>query len=99
MRLFGETHFDILGMRRWAAMLSCAVILISIGSLVIQGGPRLGIDFAGGVMIYGIPEFRLPKAIVQKEIEILTKMGVKIVRNFIVGKTRTIQQLLLIRLK
>ncbi|MHC4145894.1 MAG: NAD(P)-binding protein, partial [Planctomycetota bacterium] len=41
----------------------------------------------GGVMIYGIPEFRLPKAIVQNEIDTLTKMGVKIVYNFIVGKT------------
>ena len=51
MRLFGETHIDILGMRRWAAMLSCVVILISIVSLVIQGGPRLGIDFAGGSQI------------------------------------------------
>ncbi|MEJ2705312.1 MAG: NADPH-dependent glutamate synthase [Sedimentisphaerales bacterium] len=48
----------------------------------------------GGVMVYGIPEFRLPKAIVQKEIDTLSKMGVKIVYNFIVGKTRTIQQLL-----
>ncbi len=48
----------------------------------------------GGVMIYGIPEFRLPKAIVQREIDTLSKMGVKIVYNFIVGKTRTIQQLL-----
>jgi glutamate synthase (NADPH/NADH) small chain len=48
----------------------------------------------GGVMVYGIPEFRLPKAIVQKEIDILTKMGVKIVCNFIVGKTRTIEQLM-----
>ena len=48
----------------------------------------------GGVMIYGIPEFRLPKAIVQREIDTLRKMGVKIVYNFIVGKTRTIQQLL-----
>ena len=48
----------------------------------------------GGVMIYGIPEFRLPKAIVQREIDTLCKMGVKIVYNFIVGKTRTIQQLL-----
>jgi len=48
----------------------------------------------GGVMVFGIPEFRLPKAIVQKEIDILTRMGVKIVYNFIVGKTRTIQQLL-----
>ena len=48
----------------------------------------------GGVMVYGIPEFRLPKAIVQKEIDVLTKMGVKIVCNFIVGRTRTIEQLM-----
>jgi len=48
----------------------------------------------GGVMVYGIPEFRLPKAIVQEEIETLTKMGVKIICNFIVGRTRTIEQLL-----
>lgn len=48
----------------------------------------------GGVMVYGIPEFRLPKAIVQDEIDALTKMGVKMVYNFIVGKTRTIRQLL-----
>ena len=48
----------------------------------------------GGVMVYGIPEFRLPKAIVQKEIDTLTKMGVKIVYNFIVGRTRTLEQLL-----
>jgi glutamate synthase (NADPH/NADH) small chain len=48
----------------------------------------------GGVMVYGIPEFRLPKSIVQKEIDVLTKMGVKIVCNFIVGRTRTIEQLM-----
>jgi glutamate synthase (NADPH/NADH) small chain len=48
----------------------------------------------GGVMVYGIPEFRLPKAIVQQEIDTLTKMGVKIVCNFVVGRTRTIEQLL-----
>ena len=48
----------------------------------------------GGVMVYGIPEFRLPKAIVQKEIDTLTQMGVKINYNYIVGKTRTIQQLM-----
>ncbi len=48
----------------------------------------------GGVMVYGIPEFRLPKAIVQEEIDVLTKMGVKIVCNFIVGRTRTIEQLM-----
>jgi glutamate synthase (NADPH/NADH) small chain len=48
----------------------------------------------GGVMVYGIPEFRLPKAIVQKDIDTLTKMGAKIVCNFIVGRTRTIEQLM-----
>jgi len=48
----------------------------------------------GGVLVYGIPEFRLPKAIVQKEIDTLRKMGVKIVCNFIVGRTRTIDQLM-----
>lgn len=48
----------------------------------------------GGVMVYGIPEFRLPKSIVQKEIDVLKKMGVNIVCNFIVGRTRTIEQLM-----
>jgi glutamate synthase (NADPH) small chain len=45
-------------------------------------------------MVYGIPEFRLPKAIVEEEIETLRKMGVEIVTNFIVGRTRTIKQLM-----
>lgn len=48
----------------------------------------------GGVLVYGIPEFRLPKAIVQNEIDTLKKMGVEIVCNFIVGRTRTIEQLM-----
>ncbi len=48
----------------------------------------------GGVLVYGIPEFRLPKAIVQEEIDTLTKMGVKIVCNFVVGRTRTIEKLM-----
>lgn len=48
----------------------------------------------GGVMVYGIPEFRLPKAIVQEEIETLRTMGVEIVTNFIVGRTRTVEQLM-----
>lgn len=48
----------------------------------------------GGVMIYGIPEFRLPKTIVQQEIDVLQNMGVRIVCNFIVGRTRTIAELM-----
>jgi glutamate synthase (NADPH/NADH) small chain len=48
----------------------------------------------GGVMVYGIPEFRLPKAIVQVEIETLKAMGVQFRTNFVVGRTRTIQDLM-----
>lgn len=47
----------------------------------------------GGVLVYGIPEFRLPKSIVQKEIDSLRAMGVEIRTNFIVGRTRTIDEL------
>lgn len=49
---------------------------------------------AGGVLVYGIPEFRLPKAIVAREVENLCKMGVKLVKNFVVGTTRTVDELL-----
>lgn len=48
----------------------------------------------GGVLVYGIPEFRLPKAIVAKEIDSLKKMGVKIMLNAVVGKLITVDELL-----
>ena len=48
---------------------------------------------AGGVLVYGIPEFRLPKSIVQKEIDKLESMGVKIETNIVIGKTLTIDEL------
>ena len=48
----------------------------------------------GGVLVYGIPEFRLPKAIVKREVDYLQKLGVKIITNFVVGKTRTVDSLL-----
>ena len=48
---------------------------------------------AGGVLVYGIPEFRLPKSIVKKEIDNLTAMGVEIVTNVIIGKTLTVDEL------
>jgi glutamate synthase (NADPH/NADH) small chain len=49
---------------------------------------------AGGVLVYGIPEFRLPKAIVQREVDYITKLGVNLVTSFVVGRTRTIDELL-----
>ncbi len=49
---------------------------------------------AGGVLVYGIPEFRLPKTIVAKEIENLKSLGVKIETNVIIGKTISVDELL-----
>ena len=49
---------------------------------------------AGGVLVYGIPEFRLPKAIVAKEIETLQALGVRIEVNTVVGKTVSIDELM-----
>ena len=48
----------------------------------------------GGVLVYGIPEFRLPKAIVAHEIEGLKKLGVKIEPNYVVGRTRKLRDFL-----
>ena len=48
---------------------------------------------AGGVLVYGIPEFRLPKSIVAKEVETLKAMGVEILTNIIIGKTLTVDEL------
>ena len=47
----------------------------------------------GGVLTYGIPEFRLPKAIVQKEIDTLKDLGVEFILNFVVGRSETIDEL------
>ena len=49
---------------------------------------------AGGVLMYGIPEFRLPKAIVQQEIDGLRKMGVDFECNMVIGKVLTIDELM-----
>ena len=49
---------------------------------------------AGGVLVYGIPEFRLPKAIVQKEVEGLEKLGVKVMTDMVIGKVLSIDELM-----
>lgn len=48
---------------------------------------------AGGVLVYGIPEFRLPKSIVRKEVENLIAMGVDVETNVVIGKTLTVDEL------
>lgn len=52
------------------------------------------LHLAGGVLVYGIPEFRLPKAIVQKEIDGLKALGVKIETNMVIGKVLSVDELL-----
>jgi len=52
------------------------------------------LHLTGGVLMYGIPQFRLPKEIVQYEINNLKKMGVEIHTDYVIGKTETVDQLL-----
>ncbi|OPY69067.1 MAG: Glutamate synthase (NADPH) small chain [Syntrophorhabdaceae bacterium PtaU1.Bin034] len=49
---------------------------------------------AGGVLTYGIPEFRLPKAVVAREVDYVRKLGVNVVTDHVVGKTRSVDELL-----
>lgn len=46
----------------------------------------------GGVLVYGIPEFRLPKAIVAREVDFVEKLGVEVKTNFVVGRTVTVEE-------
>ncbi|MCK5767256.1 MAG: NADPH-dependent glutamate synthase [Candidatus Atribacteria bacterium] len=47
----------------------------------------------GGVLVYGIPEFRLPKAIVKYEVEEIEKLGVKVIKDYVVGATKSVDEL------
>ncbi len=51
------------------------------------------LHLAGGVLVYGIPEFRLPKAIVQKEVDGLKALGVKVETNMVIGRVLSIEEL------
>lgn len=51
------------------------------------------LHLAGGVLVYGIPEFRLPKKIVEKEVNTLKRLGVDIETNMVIGKTLTVDEL------
>jgi glutamate synthase (NADPH/NADH) small chain len=71
--------------------------LICAGDLIQKGHDVTifeALHKAGGVLVYGIPEFRLPKAIVEREVEFLRRLGVEVRCDFVVGKTQTISQLM-----
>ncbi len=80
----------------------CAIIGAGPSGLTCAGDlARMGYDvtvfealhLAGGVLVYGIPEFRLPKAIVEKEIENLKALGVKLETNVVIGRTIEVDEL------
>ena len=73
------------------AGLTCATELARLGHKVTLFE---ALHKTGGVLVYGIPEFRLPKAIVQSEVSLLEKMGVEIRCNFVVGMTRTLEDMM-----
>jgi glutamate synthase (NADPH/NADH) small chain len=72
------------------AGLTCAGDLIKLGYDVTIFE---ALHKPGGVLVYGIPEFRLPKAIVQAEVDFLLKLGVKLELNYIIGRTKTVDDL------
>lgn len=71
--------------------LACAYDLAKLGHAVTVFE---ALHEAGGVLVYGIPEFRLPKKIVSREIAVLKKMGVEIVTNAVVGKLISVDELM-----
>lgn len=71
--------------------LSCAADLARAG---VEVTIFEALHEAGGVLVYGIPEFRLPKSLVKEEIEKVCSLGVKIEKNVVVGKTVLIDELL-----
>ena len=73
------------------AGLTCAADLAKLGHSVTIFE---ALHVAGGVLMYGIPEFRLPKAVVQAEVENLKKLGVEIQVNAVVGKFATVDELI-----
>ena len=73
------------------AGLTCAGMLAKFGCKVTV---YEAFHKAGGVLVYGIPEFRLPKVLVEKEIDTLRGLGVEIVLNTVIGKTIMIEELL-----
>jgi glutamate synthase (NADPH/NADH) small chain len=71
--------------------LTCAADLIKLGHEVTIFE---ALHKPGGVLIYGIPEFRLPKVIVEKEVEYIKKLGVELVLDAVIGKLFTVDELL-----
>ncbi|MCL6610988.1 MAG: NADPH-dependent glutamate synthase [Peptococcaceae bacterium] len=85
------TGFKVAVVGSGPAGITCAADLAKLGHKVTMFE---ALHVAGGVLMYGIPEFRLPKAVVQAEVENVKKLGVEIEVNSVVGKFATVDQLM-----
>ena len=72
------------------AGLTCAADLAKLGYKITLFE---ALHQPGGVLVYGIPEFRLPKSIVEYEVKEIEKLGVKVITNFVVGTTKSVDKL------
>lgn len=100
-----ERESGSLGLPQIAASSGKAVAIVGSGPAglsaagdLVQKGHRVHVFEAlhelGGVLVYGIPEFRLPKSIVREEVDNLRRMGVEFETNVVVGKSVTIDELM-----
>jgi glutamate synthase (NADPH/NADH) small chain len=80
------------------AVVGCGPAGVTVAADLVRKGHHVTIFEAlhepGGVLVYGIPEFRLPKAIVRREVEYVCRLGVKLVKDFVVGAAETVDELL-----
>lgn len=80
------------------AVIGCGPASITAAADIRRAGHEVTIFEAfhkpGGVMVYGIPEFRLPKKIVEREVDMLKKMGIEVRTNYLVGRTRKVRDML-----
>lgn len=86
----GATGMKVAVVGSGPASIACAADVRREGHEVVM---YEALHKSGGVLSYGIPEFRLPKRLVDREISRLEKMGVRMERNVLVGRTRTIAEL------
>ena len=80
-----------------AAIIGAGPAGLTVAGELVKKGHRVtvfeALHISGGVLVYGIPEFRLPKAILKAEVDYLRRLGAEVKTNFVVGKTATLDDL------
>jgi preprotein translocase subunit SecF len=81
IQLFKDTHYDFIGKRRWAYLLSAAFITAGLVSIGVKGGLRYGIDFSGGTLIQARFENAVPVSLIRNALDRI-KGGESIIQEF-----------------